>query len=241
MKFAVVALLATSQVSAVTTGLGAPWNCKHSPTPNNKSTCWADEAYQRCGGGQWAYDAVMKAGGSTQEAYFMLQAMIEGDCASCDVSKANCRDSPTPNNKHTCWADEAFQRCRGSQEAYDQVMGSGGSTKLAYCHLQALIKSDCSILDQGPQVEDKGCWKDKWDRGVPNKIGTGSYCGQKGYEKCMDKAMQKGYNTFSIQWPAGGCECFGGNSPNYKKHGKAHNCNSKGEGGTWANQVYVIQ
>ena len=30
-------------------------------------------------------------------------------------------------------------------------MKSGGGTPLAYCHLQGLIKSDCSILNKGPR------------------------------------------------------------------------------------------
>jgi len=64
MKFALIALLSTSTSEALRIDGGAPWDCRNSPTPNNRSTCWADEAYQKCGGGQWAYDAVMKAGGS---------------------------------------------------------------------------------------------------------------------------------------------------------------------------------
>ena len=131
-------------------------------------------------------------------------------------------------------------------------MGSGGSTPLAYCHLQALIKSKCSILN-GPspnedngtdmnivlKVEDKGCWKDAGDRAVPKNLGTG-YCGEKGWNKCMAKALVKNWNTFSIQWPQGGCQCFIGNSPDYEKHGKSTKCNNKGEGGSWAGNIYVI-
>jgi len=41
----------------------------------NRKTCWGDEAFQACGGGQWAYDAVMQAGGSTKEAHAMLKAL----------------------------------------------------------------------------------------------------------------------------------------------------------------------
>ena len=67
MKYAIIALLGSSQAVRVHSEnkLGEPWDCTNSPTPDNDKTCWADEAYQRCAGGQWAYDAVMKAGGSS--------------------------------------------------------------------------------------------------------------------------------------------------------------------------------
>ena len=55
-------------------------SCSDSPYPNNVGTCWGDEAYQRChtaGVPQEAYDAVMAAGGSTSEAYCLLQALIK--------------------------------------------------------------------------------------------------------------------------------------------------------------------
>ena len=68
MKYAIIALLGTSQAVKMHSEnkLGEPWDCTNSPTPDNDKTCWADEAYQRCAGGrQSAYDAVMKAGGSS--------------------------------------------------------------------------------------------------------------------------------------------------------------------------------
>ena len=144
--YALIALLGSSQAVRMNSDnqLGAPaWDCVNSPTPNNKSTCWGDEAYQRCHGGQWAYDAVMKAGGSTKEAYDLLEALKLADCPSIQ-KKSDCKNSPTPDNKNTCWADDAYQKCGNNRQgAYDAVMKKGGSTPLAYFTYQTLLKNNC--------------------------------------------------------------------------------------------------
>ena len=42
-------------------------DCENSMFPDNQGDCWAADAYQKCGdNSQIAYDAVMKAGGSTE-------------------------------------------------------------------------------------------------------------------------------------------------------------------------------
>lgn len=47
------------------------------------------------------------------------------------------------NNAKTCWADTIYQKCGGSQKAYDAVMKKGGSTPLAYMTYEALLKDNC--------------------------------------------------------------------------------------------------
>lgn len=139
------------------------WDCSQSQYPDNSNsnTCWADEAYQECAGGQWAYDAVMQVGGSNKGAYDLLQDLKDGYCDMCDASKASCKNSIYPENTNTCWGDQAYQRCPNArQQAYDLVMKAGGSTPLAYCTLEGLIMSDCAVFDVTEEEKDEEEEKD---------------------------------------------------------------------------------
>jgi hypothetical protein len=56
----------------------------------------------------------------------------------------------------------------------------------------------------GGEVVSKGCFKDAWDRALPyQRDGLG--CGQDGLIACENAARKSGLNTFSMQWPDGGC------------------------------------
>ena len=78
-----------------------PWDCSNSMNPENKYTCWGDTAYQKCGGAQWAYDAVMQEGGNTKKAFDLMNTFVEADCKSCDASKAGCENSMFPDTVFT--------------------------------------------------------------------------------------------------------------------------------------------
>ena len=52
--------------------------------------------------------------------------------------------------------------------------------------------------------------------------------------------MRLGYNMFSVQ---DGGQCFGSSTApqTFDKYGKSDACRADGEGGPWANEVYVIK
>ena len=170
MKFATIALLSTasalhlenklttSSANATTLNVkvenevyvkaGAPaWDCSNSMYPNNSGDCWGATAWNKCGYAQWAYDAVMNAGGVSQKGYELFQALEKNNCGKCDVSKAGCENSMWKDaNKPDCWAAEAYQKCPNArQQSYDAINKAGGNTPLAYCYLQALIDTSCAM------------------------------------------------------------------------------------------------
>ena len=52
--------------------------------------------------------------------------------------------------------------------------------------------------------------------------------------------MRVGYNMFAVQY---GGQCFGSATApqTFDKYGKSDACGADGEGGYWANQVYVMK
>ena len=71
-------------------------------------------------------------------------------------------------------------------------------------------------------------------------ISDGSYGTRKDpIAKCAVAAMRKGYIMFAVQ--NGGWCAASGNAPHtFNEYGKSTACRSHGEGGLWANQVYLI-
>jgi len=57
--------------------------------------------------------------------------------------------------------------------------------------------------------------------------------------KCAVAALSRGYNMFAVQ---NGGQCFASATASltFDKYGKSTACWNGGEGGPWANQVYVI-
>ena len=84
------------------------WDCSHSMHPSDTKNCWAITAFETCSGGQWAYDVVMRVGGSSKRAFEMFGALQKADCSSCNVSKADCANSMFPNEPKVCWAATAY-------------------------------------------------------------------------------------------------------------------------------------
>ena len=58
--------------------------------------------------------------------------------------------------------------------------------------------------------------------------------------KCAVAAMKAGFKMFAVQ---NGGQCFASSTApqTFSKYGKSTACWSGGEGGPWANQVYVIK
>lgn len=104
-----------------------------------------------------------------------------------------------------------------------------------------LLSSLCNL-----GYNDVGCYKDTSSRAIQTLEGKdsildGSYSSRKNpIAKCAVAAMRAGYSMFAVQ-ASGWCASSATASQTYDKYGKATNCNADGEGGGWANQVYVIQ
>ena len=58
--------------------------------------------------------------------------------------------------------------------------------------------------------------------------------------KCAAATMRKGYSMFAVQ-DGGWCAASATAPQTFDKYGKSTDCKPDGEGGPWANQVYVIK
>ena len=94
--------------------------------------------------------------------------------------------------------------------------------------------------------ETIGCYKDTSKRAIKTLEGTdaildGSYSSRNNpIAKCALAAMRKGYIFFAVQ-DGGRCAASATAPQTFDKYGKSTACKADGEGGPWANQVYVIK
>ncbi|XP_068721064.1 uncharacterized protein [Montipora capricornis] len=94
--------------------------------------------------------------------------------------------------------------------------------------------------------ETIGCFKDTSNRAIQplegkDSILDGSYSARKNaIAKCARAAMRKGYKLFAVQ-NGGWCAASATADQTFDKYGRSAACGSDGEGGPWANQVYVIK
>ena len=88
-----------------------------------------------------------------------------------------------------------------------------------------------------------GCFKDKDERAIPKLIDPildGHYKERKNaLEKCFKAALKRGFQVFALQ-NGGWCASSATASETYDTYGRSDACKADGEGGPWANQVYVI-
>ncbi|XP_068694512.1 uncharacterized protein [Montipora foliosa] len=97
-----------------------------------------------------------------------------------------------------------------------------------------------------PGFETIGCFKDTSNRAIQSLEGKdsildGSYGARKNaIAKCAEAAMRKGYKMFAVQH-GGWCAASATADQTFDKYGTSAACGSDGEGGPWANQVYVIK
>ncbi|XP_035673194.1 uncharacterized protein LOC118413770 [Branchiostoma floridae] len=91
-----------------------------------------------------------------------------------------------------------------------------------------------------------GCWRDTADRAIPILEGTDPLLDGVNYqerdnaiEKCYQVARSRGFPVFAVQH---GGSCFGSADGlnTYNKYGPSMDCAGDGEGGGWANEVYMI-
>ena len=90
-----------------------------------------------------------------------------------------------------------------------------------------------------------GCFGDTSDRAIPTLEGTdsrldGSYTARTdAIEKCAEVTDSLGYNMFAVQ---NGGQCFSSSTAatTFGKYGVSSACKADGEGGPWANEVYMF-
>ena len=89
-----------------------------------------------------------------------------------------------------------------------------------------------------------GCYKDTQNQAIITAEGTdiildGSYHSRKNpIAKCAVAALRKGYTMFAIQ-NGGHCRTSATAAQTFDKYGKSDACKADGEGGPWANHVYI--
>ena len=126
-------------------------------------------------------------------------------------------------------------------------VGKGGGSSKALCSppLRAgpgLISK--FLLYSG--YESIGCYRDTGNRAIlplegKDSILDGTYWTRKNpIAKCAAAAMRRGYSMFAVQH-GGWCAASATAGKTFNKYGKSTACGSDGEGGPWANQVYVIK
>ena len=91
-----------------------------------------------------------------------------------------------------------------------------------------------------------GCYHDPSNRAIQIIEGTdsildGSYSSRSDpIAKCAVVAMKAGYSMFAVQ-NGGLCAASATAPQTFDKYGKSTACKADGEGGPWANQVYLIK
>ena len=94
--------------------------------------------------------------------------------------------------------------------------------------------------------ESIGCYRDTGNRAIlplegKDSILDGRYWTRKNpIAKCAAAARRAGYSMFAVQ-NGGWCAASATAGKTFNKYGKSTACGSDGEGGPWANQVYVIK
>ena len=94
--------------------------------------------------------------------------------------------------------------------------------------------------------ETIGCYRDTSNRAIEplegkDSILDGAYWTRKNpIAKCAQAARRAGYGMFAVQH-GGWCAASATAPKTFDKYGKSTACGSDGEGGPWANQVYVIK
>ncbi|XP_035682627.1 uncharacterized protein LOC118420028 [Branchiostoma floridae] len=117
--------------------------------------------------------------------------------------------------------------------------------KTRFDQLQETSKQHPSVTHEGECYQSLGCWKERPNRAIPSLEGTDprlddSYGARSNpVEKCYQVAHSRGFTVFAVQ---NGGQCFGSaNGHNtFFKYGRSSACGVDGEGGPWANDVYLI-
>ncbi|XP_078667263.1 uncharacterized protein LOC144909086 [Branchiostoma floridae x Branchiostoma belcheri] len=147
----------------------------------------------------------------------------------------------------------------GAWSACSVTCGVGTETRDRTCTNPAPANggADCDGPAQETQACDTGvscpgqpwrlgCWRDTPDRALPDLDGQGDPFLTVHYtlrtnavDACQSAAASRGYTVFAIQ-NGGWCHSSADAMQTYNKHGPSTSCQPDGEGGWWANEVYMI-
>ena len=124
-------------------------------------------------------------------------------------------------------------------------VGNGGAVRpFAPPHPAGPTVISKFLLHSG--YESIGCYRDTGNRAIlplegKDSILDGRYWTRKNpIAKCAAAARRAGYSMFAVQ-NGGWCAASATAGKTFNKYGKSTACGSDGEGGPWANQVYVIK
>ncbi|CAH3178988.1 unnamed protein product [Porites lobata] len=160
-----------------------------------------------------------------------------GKCENLPGSyRCNCRSGFMGYHCQTdideCYS--AYNPCRNGGTCVNSVGGYS-------CHCKARYSGiNCEI-----DYKNVGCYKDTSSRAIPtledrDPILDGQYSSRKNpIAKCALAARKKGYRMFAIQ-DGGWCASSATAGKTFNKYGKSDACR-QGEGGAWANDVYILQ
>ncbi|XP_020631028.1 uncharacterized protein LOC110068007 [Orbicella faveolata] len=102
----------------------------------------------------------------------------------------------------------------------------------------------CSYVQCG--YVSLGCFKDTGNRAIPPLEGKDQILDKHYWHrenpiaKCAVAAMKRGYKMFAVQ-NGGWCAASKIAPKTFDKYGKSSACKSDGEGGPWANHVYLTK
>nr|XP_002732012.1 PREDICTED: uncharacterized protein LOC100374260 [Saccoglossus kowalevskii] len=135
--------------------------------------------------------------------------------------------------------------CASSSDAVETFGKYGASTACADDGEGGPWANEVYIYTTDKEYTRLGCFGDTSDRAIPTLEGTddrldGSY-GSRAYpiEKCAQAARARGFKMFGVQ-NGGWCASSENAEETYTKYGTSTACKSDGEGGPWANDVYIL-
>ncbi|XP_035674439.1 uncharacterized protein LOC118414482 isoform X3 [Branchiostoma floridae] len=160
-------------------------------------------------------------------------------------------DSPEVLSNPTCGGPQSVAgrgtitvSCGGLRGRYVGIALKGAQRTLTLCEVKVFGGGEVGKV-QGPKYISLGCWKDTGNRAIATLEGAdarldGSYTARAdAIEKCYQVAKSRGYSVFAVQnggWCAGSANALS----TYRKYGRSSACGKDGEGGGWANEVYLI-
>ncbi|XP_047127481.1 uncharacterized protein LOC105849214 isoform X1 [Hydra vulgaris] len=106
-----------------------------------------------------------------------------------------------------------------------------------------VMSNQAYIITEKLLYKYAGCWKDSSSRALTLLEGSTAVLDNfyqyrvKAIAKCYIAATERNYELFAVQHDG---QCFAGNGVSYQKYGIANNCNRNGEGGGYANAVYIV-
>ncbi|XP_077978165.1 uncharacterized protein LOC144433688 [Glandiceps talaboti] len=161
-------------------------------------------------------------------------------CPHSSITDLECRAETS--------VDVVTEACEGEEScsvrASNSVFGDPCVGTFKYLEVKYYC-ADAFEEDPLQQYESIGCFRDTSQRAIPTLEGQdyrldGAYKRrQDAINKCANAASRCGFNIFAVQH-GGWCASSADALDTYDKYGPSGSCMNDGEGGPWANHVYVL-